>query len=88
MEHIPKCVGGGEGIDGLCELVAVAVVFRGVAVGGGDPVGPGGGGRGGGVADMILVVRAARVFCEIGTGGKSLESRVGGEVIIARSGIK
>ena len=47
MEHIPKCVGGGEGIDGLCELVAVAVVFRGVAVGGGDPVGPGGGGRGG-----------------------------------------
>ena len=48
MEHIPKCVGGGEGIDGLCELVAVAVVFRGVAVGGGDPVGPGGGGMGGG----------------------------------------
>ena len=37
---------------------------------------------------MILVARAARGFCEIGTGGKSLESRVGGEVIIARSGIK
>ena len=54
MEHIPKCVGGGEGIDGLCELVAVAVVFRGVAVGGGDLGGPGGGGgRGTSVADMI-----------------------------------
>ena len=37
---------------------------------------------------MILVARAARGFCEIGTGGKSWESRVGGEVIIARSGIK
>ena len=75
-------------VGGSSDHVRGASVFEGVAIGGGDPVGPGGGGRGGGVADMILVVRAARVFCEIGTGGKSLESRVGGEVIIARSGIK
>ena len=54
MEHVPERVGGGKGVNGLSEIVAVAGVFRGVTIGGGDLGGPGGGGgRGTGVADMI-----------------------------------
>ena len=47
VEHVPESVGVVEGVGGGRDTVAVAVVFEGVTVCGGKPVGlSGGGGRG------------------------------------------
>ena len=44
VEHVPESVGVGEGVGGGRDAVAVAVVFEGVTVCGGKPVGLSGGG--------------------------------------------